>query len=105
MSRDERRPQAATTSSLEGVDAADCSEVLGRVFFFLDNELDQADCAQIEHHLEECGPCLARYDLERTVKTLVARSCSERAPETLRQRVMVSIREVQVEIVRRDPSS
>ena len=83
-----------------GHDAKDCSEVLGRVFFFLDNELDQADCAQIEHHLEECGPCLARYDLERTVKTLVARSCSEQAPEGLRQRVMFSIREVQVEITR-----
>lgn len=103
MNPDDRRPEAVTSSSLEGVDGADCSEVLGRVFFFLDNELDQADCAQIEHHLEECGPCLARYDLERTVKTLVARSCSERAPEALRQRVMVSIREVQVEIVRTDP--
>ena len=74
----------------------DCSEVLGRVFFFLDNELDQADCAQIQHHLDECGPCLARYDLERTVKTLVARSCSEVAPEGLRQRVQLSIRQVQI---------
>lgn len=81
-----------------GADPQDCSEVLGRVFFFLDNELDQADCAQIEQHLDECGPCLARYDLERTVKTLVARSCTEQAPETLRQRVMVSIQQVQVEI-------
>ena len=80
----------------------DCSEVLGRVFFFLDNELDQADCAQIQHHLDECGPCLARYDLERTVKTLVARSCSEVAPDGLRQRVQLSIRQVQVQISRRD---
>jgi mycothiol system anti-sigma-R factor len=76
----------------------DCSDVLNRVFFFLDNELDQADCAQIQHHLDECGPCLARYDLERTVKTLVARSCSEVAPDGLRQRVMLSIRQVQVQI-------
>jgi mycothiol system anti-sigma-R factor len=74
----------------------DCSEVLSRVFFFLDNELDQADCAQIQQHLDECGPCLARYDLERTVKTLVARSCTEVAPDALRQRVMLSIRQVQV---------
>ena len=78
----------------------DCSEVLGRVFFFLDNELDQADCAQIQHHLDECGPCLARYDLERTVKTLVARSCSEVAPEGLRQRVQLSIQQVRIEISR-----
>ena len=76
----------------------DCSAVLGRVFFFLDNELEQADCAEIQHHLDECGPCLARYDLERTVKTLVARSCTEVAPEGLRQRVQLSIRQVQIEI-------
>ena len=76
----------------------DCSEVLSRVFFFLDNELEQADQREIQHHLDECGPCLARYDLERTVKALVARSCSETAPEGLRQRVMLSIRQVQVRI-------
>lgn len=78
--------------------ASDCSEVLDRVFFFLDNELDVADCAQIQQHLDECGPCLAKYDLERTVKALVARSCSEVAPEGLRQRVMVSIHQVQIRI-------
>ena len=80
----------------------DCSEVLGRVFFFLDNELDQADCAEIQHHLDECGPCLARYNLERTVKSLVARSCTEVAPEGLRQRVLLSLHQVQVEITRHD---
>jgi mycothiol system anti-sigma-R factor len=81
---------------------SDCSAVLGRMFFFLDNELDQADCDQIQRHLDECGPCLAKYDLERTVKHLVARSCTEVAPEGLRQRVMLSIRQVQVRIERTD---
>ena len=92
----------SSTEPASHFSAKDCSEVLGRVFFFLDNELDQADCAEIQHHLDECGPCLARYDLERTVKTLVARSCNEVAPEGLRQRVMLSIRQVQVEITRHD---
>jgi mycothiol system anti-sigma-R factor len=95
-------PEMPTGDPASNFSAKDCSEVLGRVFFFLDNELEQADCAEIQHHLDECGPCLARYDLERTVKTLVARSCSEKAPEGLRQRVMLSIRQVQVEITRRD---
>jgi mycothiol system anti-sigma-R factor len=76
----------------------DCSEVLERVFFFIDNEMDQADCAQIQHHLDECGPCLQKYDLERTVKALVARSCAEHAPESLRDKVLLRIRRVQVEI-------
>ena len=81
-----------------GHEAKDCSEVLGRVFFFIDNELDQADTDEIQRHLDECGPCLAKYDLERQVKALVARSCHERAPEGLRERVMVSIRRVQIRI-------
>ena len=76
----------------------DCSEVLQRIFFFIDNELEQADCQQIRHHLDECGPCLEKYDLERTVKALVQRSCSEHAPETLRDRVLLRIRQVQVDI-------
>ena len=77
---------------------ADCSEVLERVFFFIDNELPTADFSQIQHHLDECGPCLQKYDLERTVKTLVQRSCSEHAPEALRDKVLLRIRQVQVEI-------
>ena len=76
----------------------DCSEVIHQIFTFIDNEMDQADCAVIQKHLDECGPCLAKYDLERTVKSLVARSCSEKAPQDLRDKVLVRIREVQISI-------
>ena len=76
----------------------DCSEVIHQILVFIDNELDQASCGEIQHHLDECGPCLAKYDLERTVKTLVSRSCTEVAPEGLRSRVLLSIRQVQVQI-------
>jgi mycothiol system anti-sigma-R factor len=76
----------------------DCTEVLERVFFFIDNELPTADSSEIQHHLDECGPCLEKYDLERTVKALVQRSCSEHAPEALRDKVLLRIRQVQVEI-------
>ena len=83
---------------MEGSGQVDCSEALGRMFIFIDNELDSAGCAQIQQHLDECGPCLAKYNLERTVKAMVARSCTEIAPAGLRERVMVSIREVQIRI-------
>ena len=76
----------------------DCTEILDRMFSFIDNELADADCSEIQHHLDECGPCLAKYDLERTVKTLVSRSCTEVAPDGLRDRVLLSIRQVQVKI-------
>lgn len=81
-----------------GPGGKDCSEVLGRVSFFIDNELDQADQGQIQAHLDDCGPCLAKYDLERTVKALVARSCSETAPAGLRQRVLLSLQLTQTQI-------
>jgi len=76
----------------------DCSQILDRVYFFIDNELDEADSRQIKQHIEECAPCLSAVNLELLVKTLVHRSCAERAPAELRQRGMFSIRQVQVEL-------
>ena len=78
--------------------SSDCADYLERIVFFIDNELDEADCSAVRHHLDECGPCLRKYDLERTVKQVVARSCSETAPEGLRERVMFQLREVQIRI-------
>lgn len=76
----------------------DCTDFLERIVYFIDNELDEADCSAVRHHLDECGPCLRKYDLERTVKQVVARSCHEVAPEGLRARVMFQLREVQIRI-------
>ena len=76
----------------------DCADFLEQIVYFIDNELDAADCAAVRVHLDTCNPCLERYDLQRTVKSIVARSCSESAPDELRRRVLVRIREVQVQI-------
>lgn len=77
---------------------AECADFLERIVYFLDNELDDADCAAVKVHLDTCNPCLVKYDLQRTVKSVVARSCSETAPADLRDRVRLRIREVQVQI-------
>lgn len=77
---------------------ADCADVLEQIVYFLDNELDEADCSVVRLHLDACSPCLERYDLQRTVKAVVARSCSEAAPAELRERVLLRIRQVQVQI-------
>jgi mycothiol system anti-sigma-R factor len=81
--------------------ATDCSEVIERVYLYLDGEADDHDCARIREHLDECSPCLAQYGLEQEVKALVARSCgSDDVPEDLRGRVMARLTEVRVEITR-----
>jgi len=82
--------------------AHDCAEILAELYVFLDNEAAEASCAEIREHLIECGPCLAAYDLDRMVKDLVARSCGELAPEPLRERVLLSIRSVSVQIASTD---
>ena len=77
----------------------DCSEVLERVYEYLDGELDDHAVAKIGQHLEECGPCLTEYDLDVVLKALVRRSCGgDCAPEALRQKIMVRIREVRVQL-------
>ena len=78
--------------------AAECADFLEQIVYFIDNELDDADCAAVRVHLDSCNPCLVRYDLQRTVKAVVARSCSEEAPMELRERVRVQIREVQMRL-------
>lgn len=76
----------------------DCSDFLERIMRMIDDELEEGDCAVVREHLDSCNPCLESYDLQRTVKMLVARSCAETAPAELRERVRVDIRAVQFQI-------
>ena len=72
----------------------DCAKVLAQLYTFIDHELDDASSGEIQHHLDECAPCLHHHELDILVRRLVARSCSEPAPAPLRDRVLLSIREV-----------
>jgi mycothiol system anti-sigma-R factor len=76
----------------------ECVDFLERIMRLIDNELEEGDCAVVRAHIDTCNPCLERYDLQRTVKAIVARSCSETAPTELRDRVRVQIQQIQVRI-------
>ena len=77
-----------------------CSEVLDRVYEYLDGELDRERVHVIKEHLEECAPCLREYGLEDAVKALVKRSCCDPAPPDLHQKVRLRIQAVRVELRR-----
>ena len=77
---------------------AECADFLERIVRLIDNELEDGDCAIVRAHIDSCSPCLERYDLQRTVKSVVARSCGETAPAELRERVRIRIQQVQIEI-------
>ncbi len=76
-----------------------CSEVLEQVYLYLDGEDDEHTHQHVRIHLDECAPCLRQYGLEQAVKALVARSCgSDPAPADLKDRVLLRIQQVRVEI-------
>jgi mycothiol system anti-sigma-R factor len=79
-------------------DGPDCGAALQNLYLFIDREIDDASCEEVQAHLDGCSDCLTEYDLEQVVRSLVSRSCQEAAPEPLRQKVLQSIRAVQVEI-------
>ena len=73
-----------------------CSEVLARVYSYLDGELQEEGCLQVRQHLDECGPCLREYGLEEVVKRLVHKCCGHEAvPGELRTKVLTRIASVQ----------
>ncbi len=76
----------------------ECSAALERLYEYIDGELTPEVHVEIRQHLEECAPCLSEHDLEQAVKTLLARSCHDKAPEHLRSRILVRITEVRAEL-------
>lgn len=79
----------------------DCSEVLARVYEYIDHEMgDLHDEEKVRQHLDECSPCLAEFGLEQAVKSLVKRSCGcDDVPPDLRRKVLERIRQVQAGMV------
>ena len=76
-----------------------CAEVLEQVWIYIDGEMDDAACATIRHHLDECSPCLRKFGIEQEVKSLVARSCgSDDPPTDLKDRVRARLTEVRIEM-------
>ncbi|GGO31451.1 mycothiol system anti-sigma-R factor [Microbispora bryophytorum] len=76
-----------------------CSEVLDRVYTYLDGELDSNRIAEIRKHLDECSPCLEEYGLEEAVKRLVAKHCGcDPVPQDLRSKVLSRIEQARAEM-------
>ena len=79
----------------------DCSEVVHRIYEYLDGELQPREVARIAEHLGECGPCLNEHDLDQAVRDAVQRSqSSPQCPEVLRISIQQRITAVRYELDR-----
>lgn len=89
-------------------DAADneCAGVLRDVWQFLDNELDPANRAAIEAHLDGCSPCLEEANIDQKLKALLHAKCGgDRAPQELREKLAMHLSSVTVTSVGPDSST
>lgn len=71
-----------------------CKEVLERAYLFLDGEgLTEVQRIEIEAHLEECGPCLESYGVEKEVVTVIIARLrgATPCPDQLKKRIAVAI--------------
>ena len=70
----------------------DCNDAVERLYHFLDGELDDVRRADIQHHLDECMPCLEAFDFEAELRQVIAMKCRDQVPEHLRQRIAEALR-------------
>jgi anti-sigma factor (TIGR02949 family) len=72
----------------------DCRTAVQQLWDYLDHELTPERMDDVRRHLERCGSCLPHHDYARVFLAALssAREGETRAPETLRRRVMDSLR-------------
>jgi anti-sigma factor RsiW len=69
----------------------DCDRVRALLDAYVDDELDLATSLEVERHIDECAGCAERLQNRRTLKqALQADALYFRAPDTLRQRVLLT---------------
>jgi len=70
---------------------SECEHARMHLYEYLDSEMTPDDEQRMRAHVAHCSPCLAELSVEDLVKQLVRRSCSERAPDTLRVRIRAQL--------------
>jgi len=67
----------------------DCEDArIERIYEYLDGALPRADVEEIKDHLSNCPNCLEQHDLECMIRSMVKRSCTEAAPDQLKQSIL-----------------
>ena len=70
-----------------------CEQARSVVHAYLDGELDAVRAAEFEHHLEQCPECVTALETQESLGSALQRAqLYEKAPATLRQKVLANIR-------------
>jgi mycothiol system anti-sigma-R factor len=69
----------------------DCNDSLAELYTFLDGELTDDKRMEIRQHLDDCSPCLERFDFQAELKAVISQKCREEVPQELRDRIARSL--------------
>ena len=69
----------------------DCNAMLARLYSYLDGELTDARRSKIQRHLDDCPSCFSKFDFEAELRIVVAKRVVCRVPDSLVQRIRISI--------------
>ena len=96
-------PTDATTSHPSGPDpfevhgdvdapiGAGCQDMVARLYYFLDGELNDTRRATIQHHLDGCPSCFSAFDFEAELRIVVQKRVHTRVPAELAERIRVAL--------------
>ncbi len=70
-----------------------CEKALAELEEYLHNELVREEYAAVTEHMKHCDDCEGEARVGIALTQVVQRACKEIAPEELRMRVLVRIRE------------
>ena len=67
----------------------DCEQAAERLHTFLDRELNEAEIAEVQAHLDNCEGCFTKFRFEGSFKRLIKAGSSEQtAPSGLRDKLV-----------------
>jgi mycothiol system anti-sigma-R factor len=66
---------------------ASCSDVLTRLWEYIDGELTPERTTLIRAHLERCQACYPQYDFQKAFVKFIGEQCCHPAPPGLRRKI------------------
>lgn len=69
----------------------DCSEMVARLYYFLDGELTDERRTRIQAHLDRCPSCFGAFDFEAELRIVVASRVRSHVPQHLADRIRLSL--------------
>ncbi|MCF6157037.1 MAG: mycothiol system anti-sigma-R factor [wastewater metagenome] len=78
-----------------------CADVIKHLYEFMDGEIDEPNHLTIQKHVNHCGECRQRYEIERDIRSLI-KSCGKKspAPPHLYDRIIKGLNAIDLENTR-----